>query len=178
VTHLPIHVKFCQYTLTADVLGSRSHRGNDCRCSLVPNNYGVGDCNLCMAEDRLEDLWFELSYDELNEELGVSKSTIYRWKQELDLPKKTQWNRVEHEHGVSMERVLYHLHHTAKMSTPLMADALDISRATLADWFHEVDVHKRSRSEAEKLKNEQMTQEERRKQTEKAREKLPDGGGL
>lgn len=126
---------------------------------------------------ELPDHWWDKTYDELAEYFGVSRSTIGRWRRDLDLPKKTQWNRVEHTHGVSMTRVLYHLHHDAEMATPEMADALDISRGTLAEWFLEVDVHKRSRSEAEKLKNEKKSEEERRQQTRAAREELPDGGG-
>jgi predicted regulator of amino acid metabolism with ACT domain len=48
------------------------------------------------------------------------------------------------KHGVSLERVLSHLHRDAMMPPPTIADALNVSRKPLAEWFQRVDVHKRS----------------------------------
>lgn len=65
-----------------------------------------------------------------------------------------------------------------KMSENQVAKRLDVSRDAVSTAFQVLGIERRSRSEAEKLKNEQKTEEERRQQTESAREKLPDGGGL
>lgn len=127
------------------------------------------------TEDELEliaDRYWDTSLKEIADELDVSVSTISRWKGEfLDLPYKSEWNRVEHYHGQPMRRILYHLHHDALLPTTDISEALGISRGTLAEWFEEAGVEKRSYSEAEKVKNQKRSEEKRREQTEAAREK-------
>lgn len=129
-----------------------------------------------------EEQYWEKSYEELSDITGYGTSTLSRWKNELDLPRKSEYNRVEHTHGVSLERVLYHLHHDALLSVNEISDALGVSRATLDRWFSDTGVYKRGQSEAEKVKNRKMTAEERREQTRKAREKSKekygDGGHI
>lgn len=127
------------------------------------------------TEDELEliaDLYWDTPLEEIADELDVSVSTISRWKQKhLNLPYKSEWNRVEYQHGQPMDRILYHLHYDALLPTTDISEALDISRATLAEWFEKTGVEKRSQSEAERVKNQKMSDEERREQTEAAREK-------
>lgn len=151
------------------------------RNRLTESFISVGAVLFCMVlykevANELPSVYWEHGYDELSERFDCSKSTLVRARKHAGLPKKTDYNKVESTHGVSLERVLYHLHHDAEMSTPEMADALDISRGTLAEWFQREGVPKRSRSEAEKLKWDNMDEEQREKQVEaahKATRKIP-----
>lgn len=63
-----------------------------------------------------------------------------------------------------------------------VADTLDVSRNAVANALRHIGVPRRGQSEAEMLKNEQMSEEERRRQTRKAREehfeKYGDGGHI
>lgn len=108
-----------------------------------------------------EEYWGN-SYDELSDLTGYSTSTLSRWKDELDLPRKAEYNRVEYTHGVPLERVLYHLHHDALMSVKEMSEVLDVARATLDRWFSNTGVYKRDASEAEKVKWQKYSEEERK----------------
>lgn len=119
---------------------------------------------------QVTEYYWTHSFEELADKYDCGISTIQRAANHAELPRKTEWNRVEYEHGVSVERVLYHLHHDLEMATPEIAETLDITRGSLAEWFKKVDVKKRSRSEAERLKWEQMTPEERDYQVRAAHE--------
>lgn len=63
-----------------------------------------------------------------------------------------------------------------QMSENQTADELGVSRDAVKNALRALNVDRRGQSEAEKVKNEKMTEEERREQTEDAREELPDGG--
>lgn len=80
-------------------------------------------------------------------------------------------------HGEKRIRELY-----SQMSENALADELNVGRRTVERALRSIGVSRRSQSEAEKLKNDQMTEKERREQTAKAREKnrekYGDGGSL
>lgn len=129
----------------------------------------------------LKDHYWEETYDEIAGALGMSPSVVHRKaKNDLELPKKTDRNRIEYTHGVPLARVLYHLHHDAKLSVNKMSGVLNVSRKTLDRWFEDTNIYKRGQSEAEVLKHQQMSEEERRELTRPAREaqreKYGDGG--
>lgn len=132
--------------------------------------------------DDMERLYWEYTSKEIQEMLDIGGSTYSRAREHAGLPKKTKKNRVERTHDVSIDRLLYHLHHDALMSVNQMSDALGVARTTLDRWFADEGVYKRGQSEAEQVKLEQMSAEERREQTRAAREvqqeKYGDGGRI
>lgn len=115
--------------------------------------------------------YWDMSYEEMAEELDCGTSTISRASDYLGLPRKCKKHEVEYNHGVDIDRVLYHLHHDALMSVNEMSDALEVARSTLDDWFSDTDVRQRGASEAEKVKWQQMTETERREQVKAAHQK-------
>jgi AraC-like DNA-binding protein len=119
--------------------------------------------------DEVEEMYWDHTAAEIQERLGIGGSTYSRAKEYAGLPRKTKANEVAHEHGVGLERLLSHLHYDAKMSVKRMADALGISRSAIYTGFKHTDVTPRGQSEAERVKNENMTKAERREQTEAAR---------
>lgn len=80
-------------------------------------------------------------------------------------------------HGEGTIRELY-----SQMSENALADELDVGRRTVERALRSIGVDRRGQSEAETLKNEKMSERERRDQTRKAREanreKYGDGGYL
>lgn len=80
-------------------------------------------------------------------------------------------------HGEDRLRDLY-----SEMSENALSDELGVSRRAVERALTSAGIERRGQSEAEKLKNEQMSEEERREQTKKAREvnqeKYGDGGYL
>lgn len=130
------------------------------------------------TEDELgqfEELYWDNTYDEIADQLGIGRRTAYSWAKEyFDFPKKTDWNRVEWTHGVSMDRILRHLHYDALMTQTEMGEVLDVSHSTIQRWFEKVGVERRSASEANQLRMEQMDEGERRELTENARERHHD----
>lgn len=132
--------------------------------------------------DELEELYWSHTSTEIKEKLDIGGSTYSNAKEHAGLPRKTKAHKTAHQHGVPLDRLLYHLHHDAKMSVNCMSDALDISRAAVYTGFKHTDVSVRGQSEAEKVKKEQMSEEELREQTqaarEKQKEKYGDGGAI
>jgi len=132
-----------------------------------------------VAED-VEALYWDHTTAEIQEKLGIGGSTYSRAKEHAGLPRKTKAHKVAHEHGVSLDRLLYHLHHDAKMSVNEMSEVLPISRPAIYTGFKHTDVDPRGQSDAERVKNQQMSEEERNQQTraarERQREKYGDGG--
>jgi hypothetical protein len=132
--------------------------------------------------DDVEELYWDHTTKEIQEKLDIGGSTYTRAKEYAGLPQKTKANRVAYEHGVRLERLLSHLHHDASMSVNKMSDALCISRSAIYTGFEKTDVAVRGQAEAERVKNENMTEDERREQTEAARdanfEKYGDGGSI
>lgn len=163
----------CDYT-------SDTHKGFAIHYSKNDGEHTGNPTIARFGKERLINLYWEHGYEEIADILGVGSTTLCNAYDTLELPQKKKYNRVAWEHGVSLERVLYHLHHDAMMATPAIADALDVSRMPLAEWFQRVDVHKRSQSEAEQVKHDQMSDEELQAQTEAARkanyEKYGNGG--
>lgn len=134
-----------------------------------------------VAED-VKELYWDHTTAEIQEKLDIGGST-YSWAKEYaGLPRKTKAHKVACEHGVSLDRLLYHLHHDARMSVNEMSDALGISRSAIYTGFKHTDVDVRGQSDAERVKNQQMSEEERKQQTkaarEKHREKYGDGGHI
>lgn len=66
---------------------------------------------------------------------------------------------------------LQRMHHDEETPLCEMADELGFARITIARWMEQYGVKHRGRSEAERLKNEQRTPEERRRQARAAHEK-------
>lgn len=130
----------------------------------------------------VEELYWDYTTAEIQERLDIGGSTYSRAKEYAGLPRKTKAHEVAYEHGVPLSRLLYHLHHDAQMSVSEMSDVLGISRSAIYTGFKHTDVHDRSQSEAEMVKNQQMSEERRRQQTEAAREKqhekYGDGGAI
>lgn len=134
-----------------------------------------------VAED-VKELYWDHTTAEIQEKLDIGGSTYSRAKEYAGLPRKTKAHKVAYEHDVSVDRLLYHLHHDAKMSVNEMSDALGISRSAIYTGFKHTDVDVRGQSDAERVKNEQMSEEERKEQTraarERQREKFGDGGHI
>jgi len=130
--------------------------------------------------DELKTLYWDHTAAEIQERLDIGGSTYGRAKEYAGLPRKTKAHEAAYEHGVSLGRLLYHLHHDAKMSVNQMSDVLGISRSAIYTGFKHTDVDVRGQSDAERVKYQQMSEEERKKQTKAAREghreKYGDGG--
>lgn len=159
---------------------SPTHRGYAIHFSKSNGDGHTGNPTVTrFGRDRLVDLYWKHGYEEIADTLGVGSTTVFNAYDELDLPKKTKYNRVAWKHGVSKERLAYHLHYDAEMTTTEMAEALDVSRPVIDKLFEKSDVEPRSQGEAAELAYEQMTGEERAEMTETARkrqrEKYGDG---
>jgi len=132
-----------------------------------------------VAED-VRELYWDHTTAEIQEKLDIGGSTYTRAKEHAGLPRKTKAHKAAYEHGVSLNRLLYHLHHDAKMPVNEMSEVLGISRSAIYTGFKHTDVGVRGQSGAERVKNQQMSEEERKQQTkvarEKQREKFGDGG--
>lgn len=131
---------------------------------------------------RVEELYWDHTTSEIQEMLDIGGSTYSRAKEYAGLPRKTKAHKAAYEHGVPLSRLLYLLHHDAKMSVNEMSDALGISRSAIYTGFKHSDVDVRGQSDAECVKHSKMSEEERRKQTKAAREKqhekYGDGGAI
>jgi hypothetical protein len=130
--------------------------------------------------DDVEELYWDHTTKEIQQKLDMGGSTYTRAKEYAGLPQKTKANKVAYEHGVGLERLLSHLHHDASMSVNKMSDALCISRSAIYTGFEKIDVAVRGQAEAERVKNENMSEDERREQTQAARDehftRYGDGG--
>lgn len=114
------------------------------------------------GRERMVEIYWNYGHSEASELLGIGTSTVHTAFDALDQPRKCLRNKTVWEHGVSLDRILYHLHHDALMSVNEMSDVLGVSRAALARWFDSTGVHKRNASEAERVKWENYTEEERK----------------
>jgi len=160
---------------------SPTHQGYAVHYSKSKGDEHTGNPTVArFGEDRLIGLYWDHDYEEIADILGVGSTTVYNAYDELDLPKKTEYNRVAWEHGVSKARLAYHLHYDAEMTTTEMAHALDVSRRVIDKLFEKSDVEPRSQGEAASLAFEDMSEGERAAITEAARErhreKYGDGG--
>jgi len=113
------------------------------------------------GEKRLINLYWNNEYDEIADILGIGSTTVFNAYDDLDVAKKTKQNRVAWEHNVSKDRLAYHLHHDAGMSTLRMSEVLGISRRAVDRLFEQVDVKKRNQSEAEQHKWDQLSDADR-----------------
>jgi 5-methylcytosine-specific restriction endonuclease McrA len=160
---------------------SPTHRGYAIHYSKSKDDEHTGTPTVArFGEDRLIGLYWDHDYEEIADILGVGSTTVFNAYDELDLPKKTEYNRVAWEHGVSKTRLAYHLHYDAKMTTTEMATALDVSRRVIDKLFEKSDAEPRSQGEAASLAFKDMSEAERAAITESARErhreKYGDGG--
>lgn len=134
------------------------------------------------GEERLIELYWEYDYEEIADMLGIGSTTVFNVYDDLDLPKKTKYNEVAWEHGVSKERLAYHLHIDAQMTTTEMANALGVSRPVVDKLFEKTDINSRSQGEAAQLALDEMSESKRQKMTqaarEKQKEKYGDGGAI
>lgn len=124
-----------------------------------------------VGRERFEHLHLTESLEDMAGITGLSTSTIGRLTDELDLPPKTNRNRLETIYGVPLEWLLDTLHNTLEKPASRMATELDVSRRYIERRMDELGIHRRGQSEAEKLKWEQMSPEEREAQVEAAHEK-------
>jgi len=149
-----------------------------CRCVNIP----VPEPKYKQVADEVERLYWNHTTTEIQEKLNIGGSTYSRAKEHAGLPQKTKAHHAAHDHGVPLPRLLYHLHYDMEKSVNRMAEVLGISRSAIYTGFNHTDIAPRGQSEAESVKNENKTQEERVKQTEAAREeqfdKYGDGGHI
>lgn len=130
--------------------------------------------------DDVERLYWDHTTAEIQEKLNIGGSTYSRAKEYAGLPRKTKAHEVAHNHGVSLERLLYHLHYGIDLSVNRMSEVLNLSRSAIYTGFKHTDISPRGQSDAELVKNKHKTEEGKKKQTEAARdghfEKHGDGG--
>lgn len=121
----------------------------------------------------LEENYWSKTYAEIAEDLGMSKSVIARKaKNDLELPKKTDYKRLEYKYGVPTDWLLDTLHNTLQMSVNEMSGVLGESRTAIKRWMDDrYNIPRRGQSEAEKVKWSQMSAEERKKQVKAAHER-------
>lgn len=97
----------------------------------------------------LKDNHWELSYSEISEEIGLSPRTVnMKAKHDLNLPKSTEKNQIEHNHAISIDRILHHLYYDAEMTTYEIAESLGVTRQSIHNWFEDAEIDRRSYSEA------------------------------
>lgn len=133
-----------------------------------------------VGQEKLIDLYWTKSYEEIADELGVGSTTVNTVFAELDVPGKTEANRLTHKYGVPLPWLLDTLHNTLEKSVNQMSRELDVSRVWIDRRMLEHGISKRGRSEAERVKWEQMSEGEREQQVsaahKKVRELVEDGG--
>jgi len=149
---------------------SPTHQGYAVHYSKSKDDEHTGNPTVArFGEDRLIGLYWDHDYEEIADILGVGSTTVFNAYDELDLPKKTEYNRVAWEHGISKARLAYHLHYDAKMTTTEMASALGVSRRVIDKLFEKSDVKPRSQGEAASLAFEEMSEEKRKAMTKAGR---------
>lgn len=121
--------------------------------------------------EYLQENYFFKTYQEISQVLDMSVSVIHRKAKELGLPRKTQFNRIEHEYGMPMIKLLRLYHYDKEMSINEMAQEFGVARTDITRWMTRFGLQWRNRSEAERLKWSRMTLEQRKNQTKKAHEK-------
>lgn len=124
----------------------------------------------------VEEYYWDMTYAEIADECDCGEATVGRAARYLNMPRKTQDNRIEYEYGVPIDWLLDTLHNTLGKSVNQMSKDLDVVRLSITQWMDEHDIPRRGRSEAEKLKWSQMSDEERKKQVaaaHRASRKLP-----
>lgn len=132
--------------------------------------------------EYLKENYWDKSYAEISDELGISESVLLRKaKNDMGLPKKTDYNRLEYKYGVPTEWLLNTLHNTLLMSVNEMSGELGVARQTIERWMDDrYDIPRRGQSEAERVKWSQMSEEQRKQQVaaahEKTREMVANGG--
>lgn len=116
------------------------------------------------------DLYWENTAGEIREELGIGGSTYQRAIDHTGLPRKTNENRLEHRYGVPADWLLDTLHNTLRMSVNEMSTELPVSRKWVSDYMGDHGIPRRGQSDAERLKWQQMSEEEREEQVAAAHE--------
>jgi len=148
----------CEDNSTDDVVcpacgrGSPTHQGYAVHYSKSHDGEHTGNPTIArFGRDRLIALYWEYSYEEIADILNIGSTTVANTYDELNLPKKTEYNRVAWEHGVSKTRLAHHLHYDAEMTTSEMSDALGVSRTVIDNLFEKSEVNPRTQGEAAKL---------------------------
>jgi len=121
--------------------------------------------------DDVESLYWDNTFGEIADELGVGTSTVQRAKDHLGLPSKTTANRLKYKYGVPVDWLLDTLHNTLGKSVNQMSDDLDVSRRWISSEMDEREIYRRGQSEAEQHKWSEMSEEERQQQVAAAHEK-------
>jgi 5-methylcytosine-specific restriction endonuclease McrA len=131
---------------------STTHQGYAIHYSKTEGGGHTGNPTVArFGRERLTGLYWQHGYEEIAEILNIGSTTVANTYDELNLPKKTEYNRVAWEHGVSKTRLAYHLHYDAEMTTSEMSDALGVSRTVIDKLFEKSGVNSRTQGEAAKL---------------------------
>jgi hypothetical protein len=125
-------------------------------------------------EDRLAELYFEHTYDELSDILDKPRGTIQGKCARMDLPEKTQANQLEYRYGVPIDWLLDTLHNTLDKPIVQMAAEMDVSHGWIQNQLADRGIHKRNPSEAKELVWENVDEEKRDSRMETVRESLPE----
>lgn len=120
----------------------------------------------------LKENYWDMSYSTIADELGMSQSVVYRKaKDDLGLPKKRKKNEIAYRYGVPIGWLLDTLHNTLEKSVNTISSEIGVGRKNINRWMEDENVPRRGQSEAELMKWEQMSPEEREAQVEAAHEK-------
>lgn len=125
-------------------------------------------------EARLEELFWDHTYNELAELLDRPRGTVQGKAARMDLPEKTIANELEWRYGVPLDWLLDTLHNTLDKPITRMAEELDVSHGWVQNQMADRNIYNRGCSEAAELRMAELSKAERKRQTAKAREGLPD----
>ena len=119
---------------------------------------------------QVEKHYWDKTFAEIAELTDTSVCTVQRSREWLDLPAKTTENKIEHKYGVPYGQLLHILHNQLGKSVSEMSDNIGIARKSINRYMDENDIYRRGKSEAEKLKWQNMTDEQRANQVQAAHE--------
>lgn len=126
------------------------------------------------TDDQIEYLkenYLYKSLSALENELNISEKAILRQAKKLNLPSKTQKNRIEHEFGMDVCKLLNMLHWEQGMSVNQMEKHLKVSRLWINKQMEKCGISWRGQSEAQKKVWSDREIDERKKQVAAAHEK-------
>lgn len=101
--------------------------------------------------------WLETQYQEKTQEeiaelCGVTRSTIVRWMQKLDIETRDGWQQADGKY--KQKSWLTEKYVNENQSVRELADECDVSKATITHWMDKFDIDKRNKSEAAEIRAE------------------------
>lgn len=124
--------------------------------------------------EYLKENYLYKKFSEMESEIGLSESVMGRMAKALGLPPKTQKERIEHQFGMDICKLLYSLHWEKGMSVNQMEKHLGITRLWINTHMKECGIEWRGQSEAQKKVWSDRAEDERKAQTFAANEKSRD----